>query len=271
MAAQDARSFVYLKEGSNTIAVDVPLSTAAHASARFTYTNPAGRLSTKNRFVDGGYFEDSGATTALEVVEAVERVQQERDAAWQTLVKQADKEHTPLPRRGPRLVPVVINISNDPTVIADGARDGAAENSLPEASKSREQKKQEPFHFASELLSPPRALMQTRGARGTFARRAICEHQRRHWLELVSDKQLQWPKEFNELFHLNDADKTKRGIPTFIEFGLVKQGSPLPLGWSLSKGAKDDMEAQFYSSRQAGTLSNPSSEEAIKLWLKRAQ
>ncbi len=56
MAAKDARALVYTIEGGKTVLVDVPLSTAAHASARFTYTNPAGRLTNQEHFVDGGYF-----------------------------------------------------------------------------------------------------------------------------------------------------------------------------------------------------------------------
>jgi hypothetical protein len=46
----------------------IPLSTAAHMSARFTYVSPAGRFPDGTHVVDGGYFENSGATTALEIL-----------------------------------------------------------------------------------------------------------------------------------------------------------------------------------------------------------
>src|SRR5438105_14821751 len=46
----------------------IPLSTAAHMSARFTYVSPAGRFPDGTYIVDGGYFENSGATAALEIV-----------------------------------------------------------------------------------------------------------------------------------------------------------------------------------------------------------
>ena len=46
---------------------NIPLSTAAHMSARFTYVSPAGRFPDGTHIVDGGYFENSGATTALEI------------------------------------------------------------------------------------------------------------------------------------------------------------------------------------------------------------
>ena len=50
---------------------DVPLSTAAHASARFPIVSPPGRLPSGGRVVDGGYFENSAATTALDVLNGV--------------------------------------------------------------------------------------------------------------------------------------------------------------------------------------------------------
>ena len=51
-------------------ATDVPLSTAAHLSARFTYVSPAARfVSDNSHAVDGGYFENSGATTGVDICE----------------------------------------------------------------------------------------------------------------------------------------------------------------------------------------------------------
>jgi hypothetical protein len=51
---------------------DMPLATAVHNSARFTYASPSGHLESgkpeeNGRVVDGGYFEDSGLTTLREV------------------------------------------------------------------------------------------------------------------------------------------------------------------------------------------------------------
>ena len=46
-------------------------STAAHNSARFTYVSPAGDLGNKNgSVIDGGYFENYGALSALELARA---------------------------------------------------------------------------------------------------------------------------------------------------------------------------------------------------------
>jgi hypothetical protein len=50
---------------------DVRASTAAHNSARFTYVSPAGDLGyKKGSVIDGGYFENYGALSALEVARA---------------------------------------------------------------------------------------------------------------------------------------------------------------------------------------------------------
>ena len=78
---------------------ELALSTAVHNSARFTYVSPAGTVRWDEeaptkwlRLVDGGYFENSGAVTAGEVVRNV------RAAAGSM-----------------ELMPVVIHISNDPS------------------------------------------------------------------------------------------------------------------------------------------------------------
>jgi hypothetical protein len=63
--------------------VKLPVSTAIHLTARFPFVSPAGVLnsvdqkSAKNpvtwgRLVDGGYFENTGAATLADVIEAVE-------------------------------------------------------------------------------------------------------------------------------------------------------------------------------------------------------
>ena len=52
---------------------DVPASTAAHNSARFAYVSPVGDLGQKRgSMIDGGYFENFGALTALELARAAE-------------------------------------------------------------------------------------------------------------------------------------------------------------------------------------------------------
>ena len=52
---------------------DIRASTAAHNSARFSYVSPAGDLGNDNgSVIDGGYFENYGALTALEIARAAQ-------------------------------------------------------------------------------------------------------------------------------------------------------------------------------------------------------
>jgi hypothetical protein len=66
-------------DGSGPGLSDVPLSTAVHLSARFTYVSPAATVpsprkddgSASVRLVDGGYLENSGAATAIDLLRAI--------------------------------------------------------------------------------------------------------------------------------------------------------------------------------------------------------
>jgi hypothetical protein len=88
---------------------DVRLSTAAHNSARFPLISPPGAVRNRehqviDRIVDGGYIENYGALTALELAQAIHAIQ-------------------------PELAPFVLTISNDPDADPDlnplDAPDGA--------------------------------------------------------------------------------------------------------------------------------------------------
>lgn len=73
---------------------DVTLSTAAHNSARFPLISPPGAVRNRNhqvidRIVDGGYVDNYGALTALELAQAIHAIE-------------------------PKLAPFVLSVSNDP-------------------------------------------------------------------------------------------------------------------------------------------------------------
>jgi hypothetical protein len=118
---------------------DMRLSTAAHNSARFTYVSPAGTVhedggAVGSHVVDGGYFENSGAQTAADVIERLAAVE----------------------RRGGRSFDVHLLLIRFQEV--DG--EGCAVRPPPPVPPER---------FANEALSPVRAMLDTRGARGTLA------------------------------------------------------------------------------------------------------
>jgi hypothetical protein len=135
--------------------IDLPISAAAHLSARFTYVSPAGKFPPDGtHVVDGGYFENSGATTALDILREITRE---------------------MGRAGSDLgdtVPKLIMISNNPTANAP----------LPDGKKATvtttaEQKQSEPSTFLEDTMAPVDALLHTRDARGTYAQRAIGQAQ----------------------------------------------------------------------------------------------
>lgn len=139
-------------DGHAALGSTVPVSTAVHLSARFTYVSPAGSVQnelskrTKSanrnhrwiRLVDGGYFENSATITARELLNALEQY----------------KEGVPPNHPLARILPFMIHISNEPI-------------QYPKDLESKQRGKQAPF---GEILSPLFALMQTRPARGFQAR-----------------------------------------------------------------------------------------------------
>ncbi len=132
---------------------DVPLSTAAHGSARFTYVSPAGRFRDGTHIVDGGYFENSGSTTALEILRAVER----------TIAAQDIKD----------VRPCVIFISNNPLSEPTGGRDLRQGS----ASVALDQNQHRPGSFLEDALAPVWAMVNTRDAHDSYAQLALREGQ----------------------------------------------------------------------------------------------
>jgi hypothetical protein len=124
----------------------LPLSTAAHMSARFTYVSPAGSLDkggrTYGRVVDGGYFENSGATATLAILQTIDQLA-EKDPRWNLVER------------------YVIHISNEP-IDPKYANDSLT--LAPDNPNIR------PSNLVNEALSPLSALLTTRNARGYYAR-----------------------------------------------------------------------------------------------------
>jgi hypothetical protein len=124
----------------------LPLSTAVHLSARFTYISPAGTLKkegrTCGRAVDGGYFENSGETAVIEILQAIDNLAEE-DGAWK------------------KVIPVVIHISNEPV---DPRYGQTTLETAPDRRSTR------PDRFLNEIRSPVKTLLNTRDARAVYAR-----------------------------------------------------------------------------------------------------
>jgi hypothetical protein len=114
--------------------INLSMSTAVSLSARFTYITPEGAISfasgARQRFVDGGYFENSGAGTILDVIHAIR--------AWERSHRDGSR---------PRVRPIILRVGYSEGVDSTRAR---IDNS-----------------GFSDALSPIFALLNTRGTRGT--------------------------------------------------------------------------------------------------------
>lgn len=125
-----------------TLRSDLPLKTAVHNSARFTYLSPAGTLLSPagalyGHVVDGGYFENSGGASLQSVLQAVAR----ECLALGCL----DRIY-------------VLYLRNNPATDPDSPRQPSDPN-----------RDARPDLALNEVLSPVRALLDTRDARGTLA------------------------------------------------------------------------------------------------------
>src|SRR5688572_3638279 len=190
------------------VACNIPLSTAADMSARFTYVSPAGRFPNGSHVVDGGYFENSGATTALEIVTRI------KDVCRVQGITNVDVK--------------VIMISNNPCkgLISIAPAKPAPGPPGPKRSESTTAQ----GDFLGDLTAPPYALLNTRDARGVYAQKAIAREQRRFKAG-----------ENHEL-----TSETPPRTKDIIYFGLRDTEVPLPLGWMLSHEAAKAMLDQLY-------------------------
>lgn len=143
-------------DGVSLLGGEVPLSTAVHMSARFTYVSPAGLIEPRDgaqvsggiheprdwlRVVDGGYFENSGTVTSAEILQTIRRM------------------------KNPRIRPIVLHISNEPMKTARGD-DACGHDRYP---------------GMGEVTSPIWALLNVRPARGFQARKYLRRAVGPHW------------------------------------------------------------------------------------------
>ena len=182
------------------IGTELPVSTAAHLSARFTYVSPAGLIDTHRsgaprwlRLVDGGYFDNSGAVTAQEIVRAI---------LHPPVAKPPDAEAVAKPRS---MRVIVLHLPN--------------EEEIPSAGLNEAQRVSRGRVWLSEMLSPVRALMHTRGARGT---QAVAYLQGEAKVQLLTIRPCR--------VHLN-----------------------APLGWILSQQVRRELTTQLQSCQGLGT------------------
>ncbi|MBU0482680.1 MAG: patatin-like phospholipase family protein [Proteobacteria bacterium] len=138
----EAHAFSLSNDELAILGHDLRLSTAAHNSARFPFVSPPGMWRDKDekiagRLQDGGLFENYGAETALEIISLA----CSKFACF-------DEDVT---AERPRIKPVVVLISSDPTLPAD----------LAESPKNNP-----PLGFGYEVRSTFRTYARVRVGRG---------------------------------------------------------------------------------------------------------
>ena len=131
---------------------DVALSIAALNSARFTYVTPPGTLidaEGKNfgHVLDGGYFENNGAITSMEV-----------------LLRLLERSAT----KGRRIRPIVIQITSDPNLKRD-------DQSKPSRAPVFLNIDKRPALFVNEATGPIYGILATRTARGVLAGKTLAQ------------------------------------------------------------------------------------------------
>ncbi len=141
--------------GATEVACHIPLSTAAHMSARFTFVSPAGRFPDGSHIVDGGYFENSAATAAYEIATRIKD--------WCAFKKITNVDVK------------VIMISNNPRKPSIAPAKPGPEPPGPKRTSPTIVKGQ----FIGELTAPLYTLLNTRDARGTYAQKNVALEQRR--------------------------------------------------------------------------------------------
>ncbi len=192
------------------------LSAAAGASARFTYVSPAGRLTWTQetpagdevehrlRVVDGGYFENSGTATAMDLLTAL------------------GKTH------GDRLYPILVLIRNDPKASSVCRRGSGA----PDTDLSGDASSGIADDLLKEVAAPIRALLNARTARGRLA-----EVDAARAVEASGGAVI----ELSLAAVLQSAIESAAGDEAKLALVQQRAVEP-PLGWSLSEEVRQEMD-----------------------------
>jgi glycerophosphoryl diester phosphodiesterase len=184
---EDLSGLLGINHIKNVEPPNLSLSTAAFLSARFPFITPPGSIGqdkAKTRYVDGGYFEISGAATLIDIISAL------------------SNDHFPTaqserPMKTPQSQPptqpiklIVINIGTDPADMKFRLRG------------------------IGELTGPIVALLNTRSARGTGATNQLeTVVSKLNSIRLESDKDAVDPKSLAEVVHFQ-AYETNTRLPT---------------------------------------------------------
>jgi hypothetical protein len=198
---------------------NLPFSSAACLSARFPVVTPSGFVGAggrKFRFVDGGYYENSGTATAYNILMSLQMDGQNLYDALIAMHLRGDKST-------PKIIPIIIRIGFP----LPATRNATQEIDNP-ASTEREKYKGSGLN---EIMSPIKTLLNTRGARGNDAVR-------------------QMQTAMQNLRGAQATDQNECTLGCMFNFELNEEKVKLPLGWLLSNKSRCEIQ------RQVGSVSS---------------
>jgi hypothetical protein len=240
---------------------DVRLSTAAHNSARFTYVSPAGNLfstTKKNRgyVIDGGYFENYGAQTTLELArKAIDAIDPKHENKVKLVVLQISSD--PSLRKDRTLVRVrrddgaCVVSSSDRSIRpeADGSQSDPKDQAnyltvIDPAGWKKNEGEGFVFFPYNELSAPVLGIMSVREAHGTIAAAelagSICQGKKK--VEVALDDPMQRKTVVDATDRTATGANVASEAPHFSHLAMCEETqikgeaavNP-PLGWVLSE------------------------------------
>jgi hypothetical protein len=263
---------------------DVRLSTAAHNSARFTYISPAGNLESDTKphhnrgyIIDGGYFENYGAQTALELArKAIDAIDPDQGKpGHQNKIKLVILQISSDPALKANRTLVRARLSGDGCIISSVGPTAAAPGSADQANYldlidsegwSKNEGEGYVFSSANELSAPLVGIMSVRQAHGTIAAAelaaSICQGKRKVEVALTDAIQRKTTADASD--NIPTGTNSRNDSPYFVHLAMCeissngKPGITPPLGWVLS----DRTRSKF--SRILGDCGNPEELDALE-------
>lgn len=236
------RSFASMMPEAN-----FPVVTLAATSARFPYLSPSGYViagGRKERFVDGGYFDNSGASTMIDLFNGL------TDSNAPALAEHA---RTPF---------ILIHIGNSPLCRPD--KEPAIQGSTPAAKRKGACKPPERAYGSDEQMGPLRAVLSSREGRVSWTLEQLETIIRRTSAPAASaPATAPAPVAGPDEPATPATDGVAAAAPTpapkarLLRLQMLDTGTPIPLGWLLSDRASREMTEQVAFKREGDACINP--------------
>jgi hypothetical protein len=250
----DRNVFLDSLDALHVLGKDVRASTAAHNSARFSYVSPAGDLGNSNgSLIDGGYFENYGALSALELARAAKAALKDEKPAVKLVFLLISSDPSLEPKR--TLVRINEPKGGDKCLVSVAEREEGSSNDGAPNYLSVDPDQFENAWF-NEFVAPLQGVTKGREAHGNRAAAELAVEICAEFPDApkVPPSPSQSPQTQNAAtldqskdVGLDDSEsvKAKPDNPYFAHLAMCTErtGEPptlkAPLGWVLSKATQD--------------------------------